>query len=138
MWALIVAAFLAFVFSEAAARLTVVSGFNLGQAIQWKARGSPGAFGSSYVSLAVAVFYTVVSVLGEVNNFLGVMLAIEPAYAEHAELRAPISIFLGVVILALMMWDSVDTLCQILGESFCYDVALENAFICGDRGGNHV
>jgi hypothetical protein len=44
------------------------------------------------------------------------MVALDQTYAEYPELRPVVAICVGVSVMALMLWDNVDTICQILGD----------------------
>jgi hypothetical protein len=66
----------------------------------------------------------------KVNNFLGVMVALDQTYAEYPGLRPVVAICVGVSVMALMLWDNVDTICQILGDVvFLIVFVLVSAFV---------
>jgi len=112
IWALIFASVLAYTLQEGTARLTITSGQSLGQCLQAKYRHGRLFWGVGIICWVVAGSVFFGNTLYECNNWAGGMSAIYslPGAENTVGLRVGCCIAYGVVVLAILFADKVDSL----------------------------
>jgi manganese transport protein len=118
LWALVVASFVAYTLQEASARLTIVSGKSLGQAMQ--IRFGPGSdLGASAMFAAVIPASAIGIIIGntayQANCFVGGMAALYVLFDDSVAFRIIVSILFGVSTYGLLVWGDVDSISTGLG-----------------------
>lgn len=122
IWALIFASILAYTLQEGTARLTIVSGKSLGTCLRLKYRHGPKILDTAIIGWMVTISVFFGNTLYECNNWAG---GIDAAFAfpennwpyitPSVGWRVGFCIFYGIIVLALLFWDKVDSLGMVLG-----------------------
>merc|ERR1712106_853836 len=119
IWALVVAALIAFTLQEGTARLTIVSGTSLGQCLKTKYQHMPKVYNTAIICWLVAGSVFIGNMLYECNNFAGGVDAVMamPGASDMSSvgLRIGSCVVYAIIVLALLYWDKTDKLGIMLG-----------------------
>jgi len=119
IWALVVAALIAFTLQEGTARLTIVSGTSLGQCLKTKYQHMTKVYNTAIICWLVAGSVFIGNMLYECNNFAGGVDAVMamPGASDMSSvgLRIGSCVVYAIIVLALLYWDKTDKLGIMLG-----------------------
>lgn len=137
IWALIFASILAYTLQEGTARLTITSGKSLGTCLRLKYRHGPKIMETALIGWVVTIAVFFGNTLFECNCWAG---GIDAAFAFPEKnwpfitptvgWRLGWCIFYGVIVLALLFWDKVDSLGMVLGFIMMGMVILFLVVVC--------
>jgi hypothetical protein len=150
-WCVIVASIVAFIQQEAAARLYIVSGLNLGSAMRFhfNRHGS-----TPVISTMLAAGIFVGNIALECAQFVGLLASVDVVYEpDNNEARIAFSICMsavaGAVVSVLLMFGNVDAICQVQISCMLYHWhwrfaahitphAFAGAWNCSAPDGGHI
>ena len=122
IWALVVAALIAFTLQEGTARLTIVSGQSLGQCLNAKYQHMTKVYNTAIICWLVAGSVFFGNMLYECNNFAGGVDAVmampgasDLSMSGLVGLRIGSCLVYAVIVMALLYWDKTDKLGIMLG-----------------------
>ena len=125
IWSLVLASFVAYVLQEGSARLSIVSGFNLGQAMRVHLCSEDAVAQIPAVCFLVAVGILVGNCAYECNNFVGATAALYALEApETAVARVFLTLMTGVLTIGTLFYGDVDLVSRVLGSVVIFMVCL--------------
>ena len=125
IWSLVLASFVAYVLQEGSARLSIVSGFNLGQAMRIHLGSKDAVAQIPIVCFLVAVGVIVGNCAYECNNFVGATAALYALEApETTVARVFLTLMTGVLTIGTLFYGDVDLVSRVLGSVVIFMVFL--------------